>query len=311
MDSQAHKQARMRLLRQAAAKLRLIDDILMKRVFRDNIPAVQLVLEIILGRTDFKVAKVEVEHEVPSLRGRGVRFDIHAVDDSGRHFDVEMQVADSGAGVKRARLNSSLLDASLLNPGEDATQLPDTYVIFITEHDVLDGGQPIYHIERTVRERGNCPAETGDAIIYVNCACRGADPLGMLAQDLLERDASKMHYGPLRAAVEMVKHPVIEGEKEMKFLTDDMFEELQRYMSDEEKERLRAEGEAIGETRGEAKGKVIGKAEGQAEGKMATLLTSLRNVMANLKVSLAQAMDIIGLPAEERPMYTQLLSAQA
>ena len=54
------------------------------------------------------------------------------------------------AGAKRARQNSSLLDAHILKPGEDIENIPDSYVIFITENDVMKGNQPIYPVERLV-----------------------------------------------------------------------------------------------------------------------------------------------------------------
>ena len=38
---------------------------------------------------------------------------------------------------KRARHNSSLLDAHILKPKEDTEKMPDSYVIFITENDEI------------------------------------------------------------------------------------------------------------------------------------------------------------------------------
>ena len=38
------------------------------------------------------------------------------------------------------------LDANALLSGNDTEQLPETYVIFITENDVLGRNKPIYHI---------------------------------------------------------------------------------------------------------------------------------------------------------------------
>ena len=54
----------------------------------------------------------------------------------------------------RDRYNSSLLDANLTDAGDDYDALKETYVIFITENDVLKAGLPIYHVDRTVRETG-------------------------------------------------------------------------------------------------------------------------------------------------------------
>lgn len=50
----------------------------------------------------------------------------------------------NGAGAKRARHNSSLLDAHILKAGDDAEDIPDSYVIFITENDVMKGNQSIW-----------------------------------------------------------------------------------------------------------------------------------------------------------------------
>lgn len=46
-------------------------------------------------------------------------------------------------------------------------KLNETYIIFITENDIIKKGLPIYHIDRTIRETGEL---FGDAshIIYVN-----------------------------------------------------------------------------------------------------------------------------------------------
>ena len=43
-----------------------------------------------------------------------------------------------------------MLDALILKPGEDTENIPDTYVIFITENDVMKGKQPIYPVERYI-----------------------------------------------------------------------------------------------------------------------------------------------------------------
>lgn len=61
----------------------------------------------------------------------------------------------NGAGAKRARHNSSLLDAHILKSGDDTEDIPDSYVIFITENDVMKGNQSIYLVERYVTIEAN------------------------------------------------------------------------------------------------------------------------------------------------------------
>lgn len=44
--------------------------------------------------------------------------------------DKRIQRADTGAGAKRARYNSSLIDVDILPSGFEVDNLPETYVIF-------------------------------------------------------------------------------------------------------------------------------------------------------------------------------------
>ena len=77
-----------------------------------------------------------------------------AVDADNRVYNIEIQRSDKGAGAKRARYNSSLMDANVTEPGEKYENLCESYVIFITENDVLERVLPIYHIDRVIKETG-------------------------------------------------------------------------------------------------------------------------------------------------------------
>ena len=117
---------------------RLMDDTFMSKVFEDKACA-ELLLRVILNRDDLTVVRVVSQFELKNLQGRSARLDIYAVDEHGRQYDIEVQRSDDGAAPRRARYNSSLLDANLLNPGDKFDELPESYIIFITEHDVLNG----------------------------------------------------------------------------------------------------------------------------------------------------------------------------
>lgn len=104
-----------------------------------------------------------------------------------------MQRNDKGAGVKRARYNSSLIAANVTEPGDEYEKLYKTYVIFITENDVLGGSQPIYHIDRTIKETS---ALLGDEshILYVNSQIKDNTVLGRLMHDFSCTKADDMFY---------------------------------------------------------------------------------------------------------------------
>ena len=116
--------------------LRLIDDDFMAAVFEERACA-EFLLQIILKRDDLTVKEVHGQYSIKNLQGRSVRLDILAVDRENRAYNIEVQRSDRGASEKRARYNSSLLDANLTDAGDDYDALNETYVIFITENDVL------------------------------------------------------------------------------------------------------------------------------------------------------------------------------
>ncbi len=153
------------------ARFRLMDDDFMSKCLENAPECIELILQIILGKKDLKVVKSQTEYPIKSLQGRGVRFDVFAKDSKGREYDIEIQRADVGADVKRARYNSALMDANALKPGEDVGKLRDTYVIFITETDVMGGDQDVYVYDRTEKKSGRS-LDDGTHIIYVNGATR-------------------------------------------------------------------------------------------------------------------------------------------
>ena len=122
----------------------------------------------------------------------------------GHKFNIEIQRADKGAGRKRARYNSSMMDANLLEKGENFEVLPETFVVFITENDVIGKGQPLYRIERCFLETGES-FDDGSHILYVNGAYRDESPIGRLMHDFSCTNPSDMYYGVLADRVRFFK----------------------------------------------------------------------------------------------------------
>ncbi len=178
--------------------LRYMDDDFMSVCLADNFEGVELILRIVLGREDIKVKSVRTQEPLKNLQGRSAVLDVHAIDSTDKEFDVEIQRKDAGAGAKRARHNSSLLDAHILNAGDDTEDIPDSYVIFITENDVMKGNQPIYPVERYVTIGENKVLfGDGSHIIYVNGKYRGNDEIGKLMHDFSCTNPDDMNYETL------------------------------------------------------------------------------------------------------------------
>jgi hypothetical protein len=222
-------------------RLRLIDDDFFTVCFDKNIECTELLLHIILGRTDLKVERVDTQVNLPNLRGRSVRLDAYARDTQGRRYNIEIQRDDRGADPRRARYNSSLMDADASLPGEAYSDLPDVYVIFITEHDFYHLGLPLYEFERTCSNAG-LNFNDGSHIIYVNGSYRGDSPLGKLMADFHARQPEEMNYPALQKRLNYFKN-VPEGVEHMCVEVERLVERLVESQSN----IARAEGISEGE----------------------------------------------------------------
>ncbi|GFH93424.1 hypothetical protein IMSAGC002_04701 [Lachnospiraceae bacterium] len=183
---------------------RLLDDDFLTKCFEGDTASIELVLQIVLEKPDLKVLDVRTQVFVENLLNRSVRLDILATDSTGAKLNVEVQRSDKGAGRKRARYNSSMMDANLLKKGEDFDKLPETWVIFITENDIMGKGLPLYPIERCFLGTGERFGD-GSHILYVNGAYRGDTPIGKLMHDFSCTDAADMYYGTLADRVRFFK----------------------------------------------------------------------------------------------------------
>ena len=101
-------------------EMTLMNDELMRMVFPDK-RVIELVLSVILKKK-LQVISCSVQHEVKGAEGRAVAFDIFAVDEDGKRYNIEVQNASEGASPKRARLNCAYLDSSALKKGQLAKE---------------------------------------------------------------------------------------------------------------------------------------------------------------------------------------------
>ena len=201
-------------------QLRLIDDDFFSKCFDNDTACVQLVLQIVLDKPDLNVVDVRTQVFVENLLNRSVRLDVLATDSKGRKFNIEIQRSDKGAGRKRARYNSSMMDVNLLEKGNDFEALPETYVIFITENDVIGLGEAVYEIERCFVKSGKRCGE-GSHILSVNGSYRDDSPVGKLMHDFSCTDPSDMCYNVLADRARFFKESK-EGIAVMCKVLDDM-----------------------------------------------------------------------------------------
>lgn len=275
-------------------ELTLFDDDLMSRVFDKNIKATELLLCIILGKK-VKVISVTGQNEMKNhqVGGRNITLDVDAMDENGEEIDIEVQGNSEGAHVRRARYHSSMVDSRMLKEGQAFRELKDSYVIFIYKHDKFRKGLPLYHVDRYVGET-NEQFRDGSHIIYVNGNYKGNDEIGQLMQDFREKNPECMHYTELAESVKHFKEK--EGGRE------EMSEIVERYINERVEERVEERVKECVEER--VKECVEERVKERVE-KEKTI--SVQNLMNNMKWTLDQALDALGIKGKERTLITQQL----
>ena len=108
-----------------------------------------------------------------------------------------------------------------LKKGEKFSKLPESYVIFITDKDVLGEGEQLYQIERVIRKSGNL-FKDGSHILYFNTARQDDNALGKLARDFKEANPKEIQSKVLCHRVASLKEGKLdrEGEKKMNVLLE-------------------------------------------------------------------------------------------
>lgn len=129
-------------------------------------------------------------------------------------------------------MQSSYKNSIITVPGEAYEKLNETYVIFITENDVIGDELPIYHIERIVKETGKLFGDE-EHIIYVNSQIQDKTELGRLMHDFYCVDAKEMHNKPLADRVRYFK----EDEKGVAVMCREM-EQMRNETSAKERQEI-------------------------------------------------------------------------
>lgn len=221
--------------------LRPIDDDFMRCLFKDNIPLAQMVLRIITGKEDLVIISCQTQKDMKRLAGaRSICLDAYGVDSQGKRYDLEIQRADKGAEPHRARYHSSVMDVENLDAGQDFSELPDTYTIFIIEEDFYGQGKAVYPIERMNLATGK-PFEDGEHILYVNGQYRGDSDIGRLMHDFGCTSADEMNYPLLADRTRHLKENP-KGASEMCKIVEEIVKEEKKEAAEEFARKMLAAG---------------------------------------------------------------------
>jgi len=217
------------------------------------------ILRVILEDEGLTVIEAIPQWQGKNLSGRSVVLDAKCVTGDGRQINIEVQKADDDNHLKRARYNAAILTTNISETGKRFEFIPDVCIVFISKFDIFDGGLPLYHIDKVVRETGQV-IEDGLTEIFVNTVNYDGSKPARLMKLFTDNDAYSSDEFPITSELKSRLKSSEGGSRTMN-------EVLEKLISDEKREsELR--GEERGEKRGEKRGRKEGKIEGANEEKL-------------------------------------------
>ena len=252
--------------------LRLIDDVFMRAVLRDQVGLVQSILRTVTGIGGLELARVETQRDLMRLAGaRSLALDAWGVGPDGTEYDMEVQTGVR-ARPRRLRYHSACMDVEALGAGEPFERLPEQWVVFVMERDPFGEGRPTYLFENV--GPGGRRLGDGTRKLYANGSYRGDDEIGRLMADFCEPDPDRIRDPALADRVRYFKRTE-RGRHEM----ESMSERLMR----------------------------IGREDGRREGAEANLIENARSIMEAFRLTAQQALDVLKVPEADRPRLMELL----
>ena len=133
-------------------ELTFADHYMFEKVLNENQDVCKELLERLLKIKIDHIEYPEIEKTIsPYYETKSVRLDVY-VKDSDKVFDIELQNALDDDLPLRTRFYQSMIDTDNLLKGQDYSELPTNFVIFICKYDPIGKNLPIYTFENRCLE---------------------------------------------------------------------------------------------------------------------------------------------------------------
>ena len=262
-------------MRKSFDDLTIADDFMFCKVMQDKGICKEF-LEMILSDKIGKIACLSPQNTVAAgIEAKSVRLDLLVKDESGKSYDIEMQVSNEHNIPKRMRYYQAALDIAFLDKGVHYKTLNDSYIIFVCLFDAIGKNKPLYTFENICIEDGQTLLRDGTKKVIINAQAfsksEDAELKGFL-EYVKTGTANTEYTGRIETMTQAVKHNE-QARKEYRFMSG--FE-------------MDAREEGI------QQGKSLGLAEGSRQAKLETA-----RILKHLGDSVKKIMQATGLSKEE------------
>lgn len=186
-----------------AKNFNLLSNVFMTVALNDK-PACQHVLRVLTGIQDLVVKEIRTQYRLSKIKTHDAILDILAEDSNGTLYNIEIQRADTVDHARRTRFYGAMVDSEYLEKGKNYSELPDVYIIYISETDLWQVGYACYPVEKYFKNTG-IRYDDGLHILYVNAAVDDGSETAKLMQYFKTADADDMSQGDLSKRIHFLK----------------------------------------------------------------------------------------------------------
>ena len=186
-----------------ARKFNLLSNVFMSVALNDR-AACQHVLRLLTGIQDLVVKEIRVQYRISKIQSHDAILDVLAEDGLGKLYNLEIQRSDTIDHARRTRFYGAMIDSEYLQKGKTYAELPDVYIIYISETDLWEANHTAYPVRKHF-ENTAVPYEDGQRILYVNASVDDGSPTAKLMQYFKTADPQDMSQGDLSLRIHYLK----------------------------------------------------------------------------------------------------------
>ena len=185
------------------AQFNLMDDTFFSVVMEHN-DAAEYLLTQLLGKP-VRIIENKTQYSIRNAESHSIVLDALVDDEEHNIYDVEVQIGDKNNHERRLRYYRTAIDWSYLEKGKDYSELPELYLIFISDFDPFDLDKVHYEIAQYVKETDR-EYDSGVHIHYFNTKVEDETFLSELMQYMKNSDPDNNNVGALSRQVNYHKY---------------------------------------------------------------------------------------------------------
>ena len=148
--------------------LTIADDFMFCKVMQDEDICKEF-LEMVLSDKIGKIIYLSPQNSIAAgIEAKSVRLDVFVKDESGKSYDIEMQVSNEHNIPKRMRYYQAAIDIAFLDKGVHYKALNECYIIFVCLFDAIGNGRALYTFENICLEDRHTPLRDGTKKVIIN-----------------------------------------------------------------------------------------------------------------------------------------------